>query len=82
MTAKAAVTVRSVFIVTVQVPVPGHVAAGLPETVQPVKVELPPGAAVSVIVVPLFTVSEQSGPQLMPEPVIVPLPVLLIESVR
>ena len=70
--------------VTVQVPVPGQEAVGLPVTVQPVKVEPPPAAAVRVIWVPLFAEWVQSLPQLMPVPVTVPLPlpVLVTVSVR
>ena len=39
------------------------------------------GAAVSVIAVPLATVSVQSAPQAMPEPVTVPDPVPLLITV-
>ncbi len=77
-------TVRSVFIVTVQLPVPGQEAAGLPVTVQPVNVEFPLGSVVNVIWVPLLTVSEQLLPQLMPGPVTLPFPapVFVTISVR
>ncbi len=53
---KLAVTVRFVFKVTVQVPVPGQVAVGEPDMVQPVKVEPPLAAAVKVIWVPSLAV--------------------------
>ncbi len=78
---KLAVTVRLLVKVMVQVPVPGQ-ALGFPVTVQPLKFDPPFGAAVSVIAVPLLTVSEQSFPQLMPVPVTVPLPFPVFMTVR
>ena len=66
---KLADTERAAVIETMQLPVP--VQAPL----QPAKVEPVAGAAVSVTVVPLAYVAAQVDPQLMPEPLTVPLPV-------
>ena len=79
-----AVTVRLVSKMMVHVPVPGHVAVGLPLTAQPVKKKLGFGAAVKVIWVPSSAVWEQSLPQSMPVPFTepVPLPVVVTVSVR
>ncbi len=70
------------FSVTVQVPVPGQLAGGLPLTVQPVNEVFAVGEAVSVIAVLILTVSEQSFPQVIPDPVTVPLPLFVTVRVR
>ena len=69
---KVAVTDLAATIVTTQVPVPLQ-----PEPLQPVKVELTSGVAVSVTVVPCPKVAEHVEPQSMPagELVTVPDPV-------
>src|SRR3954453_16032170 len=58
LSVKAAVTVVSAFIVTVQVPVPVQ-----PPPLQPVKVEPAAGVAVRVTVVPFAHLEEQVAPQ-------------------
>ena len=62
---------------TVHVPVPLH-----PPPLQPPKVELETEVAVSVKEVPEFAVSEQSEPQEIPVPVIMPLPAPLFATVN
>jgi len=76
---KVAVTVVAAESVTVQAPVPEH-----PPPVQPLKVEPPAGAAVSVTAVPLVKLAAQVAPQSMPagELVTVPLPVPAGVTVR
>jgi len=76
---KVAVTVVAAESVTVQAPVPEQ-----PPPVQPLKVEPPAGAAVSVTAVPLVKLAAQVAPQSMPagELVTVPLPVPAGVTVR
>ena len=64
-----AVQVLSVFIVTVQVPVPEQAP------LQPVNVELASAVAVKVTVVPGLYASLQSAPQPIPEGLLVTVPV-------
>src|SRR6476660_3380407 len=61
---------------TVQAPVP------VQAPVQPVKVELASGVAVSVTSVPESNGCAQSAPQLMPTPLTVPVPVPALLTVR
>src|SRR2546425_9172132 len=58
---KVAVTVVAAESVTTQAPVPEH-----PPPLQPLKIELAAGAAVSVTVVPLVKLAEQVAPQVIP----------------
>ena len=73
-----ALTVVAAVRVTVHVPVPEH-----PPPLQPVKVELAPGVALSVTTVPLVSDAEQVAPQLMPVGLLVtvPVPVPALETV-
>src|SRR5947209_13680558 len=70
---KVAVTVVAAETVTVQAPVPVQ-----PPPLQPVKVEFTFGAAVSVTTVPLASVLEQFGPQLIPVGALVTVPLLAL----
>ena len=76
---KVAVTVVAAERVIVHDPVPEQ-----PPPVQPLKVEPPAGAAVSVTAVPLVKLAAQVAPQSMPagELVTVPLPVPAGVTVR
>ena len=49
---------------------------------QPVKVALPPGVAARVTVLPLVNVAVQVGPQLIPEGLLVTVPVPLMETLN
>jgi len=75
-TSKLAVTELAEPMVTVQGPFPLHA----PD--QPVNVDVPPGAAVSVTTVPLAKLKEHVGPQLIPEgdEVTVPSPVPVLAT--
>ena len=74
-----AVTFCAALMVTVQEPVPEH-----PPPVQPVKVDPPLGAAVSVTLVPLVKLALHVLPQLIPAglEVTVPVPVPLLVTVK
>ena len=76
MAEKSATTEAAAVIVTTQVPVPLQ-----PEPLQPVKVELTSGVAVSVTVVPWVKFAEHVAPQSIPAGELVtvpdPVPVLL-----
>jgi hypothetical protein len=76
ITLKLADTDSAVSMVTVQGPFPLHA----PD--QPVNVDVPPGAAVSVTTVPLAKLKEHVGPQLIPEgdEVTVPSPVPVLAT--
>jgi hypothetical protein len=76
ITLKLADTDSAVSMVTEQVPVPLHA----PD--QPMNVDVPPGAAVSVTTVPLAKLKEHVGPQLIPEgdEVTVPSPVPVLAT--
>src|SRR5947199_7739100 len=75
---KVAVTVVAALRVTVQAPGPEQ-----PPPVQPLKVEPPAGAAVSVTAVPLAKLAAQVAPQVMPAGLLVtvPAPVPALETV-
>jgi hypothetical protein len=78
ITLKLADTDSAVSMVTEQVPVPLHA----PD--QPMNVDVPPGAAVSVTTVPLAKLKEHVGPQLIPEgdEVTVPPPVPVLATLN
>src|SRR5438093_1481174 len=69
MSVNVAVTVVAALRVTVQVPGPEQ-----PPPVQPLKVEPPAGAAVSVTAVPLAKLAAQVAPQVMPAGLLVTVP--------
>jgi hypothetical protein len=78
---KVAVTLCAAFIATTQVPVPPH-----PPPDQPPKVDMAFGAAVNVTCIPCSKLAEQAGPQLIPEGLLitvpVPLPVVATDSMK
>src|SRR5437879_11607259 len=78
MSVNVAVTVVAALRVTVQAPGPEQ-----PPPVQPLKVEPPAGAAVSVTAVPLAKLAAQVAPQVMPAGLLVtvPAPVPALETV-
>src|SRR5438034_110679 len=78
-TANVAVTEVAAFTVTMQVPVPEQ-----PPPLQPVKVELASGVAVSVTAVPPANGAEQAAPQEMPAGAVLtaPLPVPVLVTLR
>src|SRR5439155_443613 len=78
MSVNVAVTVVAALRVTVQVPGPEQ-----PPPLQPLKVEPPAGAAVSVTAVPLAKLAAQVAPQVMPAGLLVtvPAPVPALETV-
>src|SRR5437667_10348564 len=72
---KVAVTVVAAVRVTVQAPVPVQ-----PPPLQPVKTEPLAGAGVSITAVPLASLDERLGPQVIPAGVLVTVPIQLPAS--